>query len=164
MYNTMNYDYFLDMMEDKHDIEYDEAKNLWDKIVEAGLGKFVENKYYIFTELEQIEIDGYVIDELKPLTEWVELSADESESVEIFEGWRLRYDDVMDKLIERLDENVYGDGNTYADMIFNADEPRKKVYELLAEVTKCVFEQKLDEMKSAMDNFVEKLENGTFKW
>ena len=27
MYNTMNYDYFLDMMEDKHDIEYDEAKN-----------------------------------------------------------------------------------------------------------------------------------------
>lgn len=164
MYNTMNYDYFLDMMEDKHEMEYDEAKDLWNKIVESGLGKFVEDKYYIFTELEQIEIDGYVIGELKPLAEWVELSADESETVEIFEGWRLRYDDVMDRLIERLDENVHGNGITYADMIFNAEEPRKKVYELLAEITKMVFEQKLEEMKEAMDSFVKKLENGSFKW
>ena len=164
MYNTMNYDYFLDMMEDKYNIEYDEANNLWNRIVEMGLGKFVEDKYYIFTKLEQIEIDGYVIDELKSLSEWVELSADDSESIEVFEDWRLHYNEVIDKLIEMLYENVRGDEITYADIIFNAKEPRKKVYELLTEVTKMVFEQKLEEMKEAMDDFVKKLENGKIKF
>ena len=66
--------------------------------------------------------------------------------------------------LERLDENIVGNGTTYADMIFNAEEPRELVYNLLTEITKDVFEQKLEEMKDTMDIFVGKLEDGSIKW
>ena len=71
---------------------------------------------------------------------------------------------TQDKLLEMLDEDVHGDGVTYADSIYNAEDPKEKVYDLLTEITKMVFEQKLDEMKSAMNDFIETLERREFNW
>ena len=164
MYYTLNYDRFTDIMDEKYNASDEVMETTWKKIVEAGLGKFVDDEYYIFTENETLEIEGYVIDDLDKLSEWVGYRVYEAESVEIFEGWRLQYDEVMDKLLEMLDENVHGDGITYADTIYNADKPKEKVYDLLTEATKMVFEQKLDEMKVAMNDFIETLESGEFNW
>ena len=164
MYYTINYDRFMDVMDEKYDASDEVIEVTWKKIVEAGLGKFVDDEYYIFTENEILEIDEYVIDDLDELSVWVGYRVYESESVEIFEGWRLQYDEVMDKLLEMLDENVHGDGITYADSIYNAEEPKERVYDLLTEITKMVFEQKLDEMKAAMNDFIETLESREFNW
>ena len=164
MYYTIHYDRFMDIMDEKYDASDEVIETTWNKIVEAGLGKFVDDEYYIFTKNEVLKIDNYIIDDLEELSVWVGYRVCEAESVEIFEEWRLQYDEVMDKLLEMLDEDVYGDGVTYADNIYNAEDPKEKVYDLLTEITKMVFEQKLDEMKSAMNDFIETLERREFNW
>ena len=164
MYYTIHYDRFMDIMDEKYDASDEVIETTWKKIVEAGLGKFVDDEYYIFTKNEVLKIDNYIIDDLEELSVWVGYRVCEAESVEIFEGWRLQYDEVMDKLLEILDEDVHGDGVTYADSIYNAEDPKEKVYDLLTEITKMVFEQKLDEMKSAMNDFIETLERREFNW
>ena len=164
MYYTIHYDRFMDIMDEKYDASDEVIETTWKKIVEAGLGKFVDDEYYIFTKNEVLKIDNYIIDDLDELSVWVGYRVCEAESVEIFEEWRLQYDEVMDKLLEMLDEDVYGDGVTYADSIYNAEDPKEKVYDLLTEITKMVFEQKLDEMKSAMNDFIETLERREFNW
>ena len=164
MYYTIHYDRFMDIMDEKYDASDEVIETTWKKIVEAGLGKFVDDEYYIFTKNEVLKIDNYIIDDLEELSVWVGYHVCEAESVEIFEEWRLQYDEVMDKLLEMLDEDVYGDGVTYADSIYNAEDPKEKVYDLLTEITKMVFEQKLDEMKSAMNDFIETLERREFNW
>ena len=164
MYYTIHYDRFMDIMDEKYDASDEVIETTWKKIVEAGLGKFVDDEYYIFTKNEVLKIDNYIIDDLEELSVWVSYCVCEAESVEIFEEWRLQYDEVMDKLLEMLDEDVYGDGVTYADSIYNAEDPKEKVYDLLTEITKMVFEQKLDEMKSAMNDFIETLERREFNW
>ena len=164
MYYTIHYDRFMDIMDEKYDASDEVIETTWKKIVEAGLGKFVDDEYYIFTKNEVLKIDNYVIDDLEELSVWIGYRVSEAESVEIFEEWRLQYDEVMDKLLEMLDEDVYGDGVTYADNIYNAEDPKEKVYDLLTEITKMVFEQKLDEMKSAMNDFIETLERREFNW
>ena len=164
MYYTIHYDRFMDIMDEKYDASDEVIETTWKKIVEAGLGKFVDDEYYIFTKNEVLKIDNYIIDDLEKLSVWVGYCVCEAESVEIFEEWRLQYDEVMDKLLEMLDEDVHGDGVTYADSIYNAEDPKEKVYDLLTEITKMVFEQKLDEMKSAMNDFIETLERREFNW
>lgn len=164
MYYTIHYDRFMDIMDEKYDASDEVIETTWKKIVEAGLGKFVDDEYYIFTKNEVLKIDNYIIDDLEELSVWVGYRVCEDESVEIFEEWRLQYDEVMDKLLEMLDEDVHGDGVTYADSIYNAENPKEKVYDLLTEITKMVFEQKLDEMKSAMNDFIETLEKREFIW
>ena len=164
MYYTIHYDRFMDIMDEKYDASDEIIETTWKKIVEAGLGKFVDDEYYIFTKNEVLKIDNYIIDDLEELSVWVGYRVCEAESVEIFEEWRLQYDEVMDKLLEMLDEDVHGDGVTYADSIYNAEDPKEKVYDLLIEITKMVFEQKLDEMKSAMNDFIETLERREFNW
>ena len=164
MYYTIHYDRFMDIMDEKYDASDETIEATWKKIVDVGLGKFVDDEYYIFTKNEVLKIDNYVIDDLEELSVWVGYRVCEAESVEIFEEWRLQYDEVMDKLLEMLDEDVHGDGVTYADCIYNAEDPKEKVYDLLTEITKMVFEQKLDEMKSAMNDFIETLERKEFNW
>ena len=164
MYYTIHYDRFMDIMDEKYDASDEIIETTWKKIVDAGLGKFVDDEYYIFTKNEVLKIDNYIIDDLDELSVWVGYRVCEAESVEIFEEWRLQYDEVMDKLLEMLDEDVHGDGVTYADSIYNAEDPKEKVYDLLTEITKMVFEQKLDEMKSAMNDFIETLERREFNW
>ena len=164
MYYTIHYDRFMDIMDEKYDASDEVIETTWKKIVEAGLGKFVDDEYYIFTKNEVLKIDNYIIDDLEELSVWVGYRVCEAESVEIFEEWRLQYDEVMDKLLEMLDEDVHGDGVTYADSIYNAEDPKEKVYDLLTEITKMIFEQKLDEMKSAMNDFIETLERREFNW
>lgn len=164
MYYTIHYDRFMDVMDEKYNASDEIIETTWKKIVEAGLGKFVDDEYYIFTENEALEVDDYVIDDLDELSVWVGYRVYEGESVNIFEGWSLEYDEVIDKLLEMLDENVHGDGITYADSIYNAEEPKERVYDLLTEITKMIFEQKLDEMKAAMNDFIETLESREFKW
>ena len=164
MYYTIHYDRFMDIMDEKYDASDEIIETTWKKIVEAGLGKFVDDEYYIFTKNEVLKIDNYIIDDLDELSVWVGYRVCEAESVEIFEEWRLQYDEVMDKLLEMLDEDVHGDGVTYADSIYNAEDPKERVYDLLTEITKMVFEQKLDEMKSAMNDFIETLERREFNW
>ena len=164
MYYTIHYDRFMDIMDEKYDASDETIEATWKKIVDAGLGKFVDDEYYIFTKNEVLKIDNYIIDDLDELSVWVGYRVCEAESVEIFEEWRLQYDEIMDKLLEMLDEDVHGDGVTYADSIYNAEDPKEKVYDLLIEITKMVFEQKLDEMKSAMNDFIETLERREFNW
>ena len=160
MYYTIGIERFWDVMEEEYNI--DDAKvinTLWDKIVESGQGRFVEERDYIFTENETLTVDGYVFDDLDKLSEWVRYRSYEADSVEVFEGWRLQYDEVTDRLLEMFNENIHGDGTTYADIIFNADEPVEKTHELWIEVTQMLFAQKIDEMKIAMNECVEKLKN-----
>ena len=164
MYYTIHYDRFMDIMDEKYDASDEVIETTWKKIVDVGLGKFVDDEYYIFTKNEVLKIDNYIIDDLDELSVWVGYRVCEAESVEIFEEWRLQYDEVMNKLLEMLDEDVHGDGVTYADNIYNAEDPKEKVYDLLTEITKMVFEQKLDEMKSAMNDFIETLERREFNW
>ena len=163
-YYVFSLDGFVDWMDDHFELSDDELLKLWNEIVEIDVGRFVCAKDYIFATSKTIEIDGYTIGYSCELSEWVKYSISENNSKEIFEGWRLNYYEVMDRLLERLDENIVGNGTTYADMIFNAEEPRELVYNLLTEITKDVFEQKLEEMKDTMDIFVGKLEDGSIKW
>lgn len=164
MYYTIGIERFWDVMEEKYNIEDDKIINaLWDKIVESGQGRFVEGKDYIFTENEILSVDEYKFDNLDKLSEWVRYRSYEGDSAEVFEGWRLQYDEVTDRLLEYLNENIRGDGMTYAEIIFNADEPVKKVHELWIEVTQMLFAQKIDEIKIAMNEFVDKLKSGEIK-
>lgn len=160
MYYTIGIERFCDVMAEEHNIEDSKVINtLWDKIVESGQGRFVEGRDYIFTENETLTVDGYVFDDLDELSEWVRYRSYEADSVEVFEGWRLQYDEVTDRLLEMLNENIHGDGITYAYMIFNADEPLEKTHELWIEVTQMLFAQKIDEMKIAMNECVGKLKS-----
>lgn len=160
MYYTIGIERFWDIMEEEYNIEDAKVINtLWDKIVESRQGRFVEGRDYIFTENETLSVDGYVFDDLDELSEWVRYRSYEADSVEVFEGWRLQYDEVTDKLLEYLEENIHGEEITYADAIFNADEPTKKTHEFWIEVTQMIFAQKIDEMKIAMNECVEKLKS-----
>lgn len=164
MYYTIGIERFWDVMEEEYNI--DDAKvinTLWDKIVESGQGRFVEERDYIFTENETLTVDGYVFDDLDKLSEWVRYRSYEADSVEVFEGWRLQYDEVTDRLLGMFNENIHGGGITYADMIFKADEPVKKTHELWIEVTQILFAQKIDEMKMAMNECIEKLKSREIK-
>ena len=162
MYNLISYERFAEQMWDKYSV--DDRDDVWNKIAKQGIGRLIEDEEYVLTNRETIEIDGYVIDHLIPLDKWVKWSVEEGESVKIFEDWSLEYDEVMDVLLEYFDTDLNGDGITYADMIFNAENPREKVYDLLKDITKNIFVQKLEGLRCAMYDFIKKLDSGEFKW
>ena len=71
MYYTIHYDRFMDIMDEKYDASDETIEATWKKIVDAGLGKFVDDEYYIFTKNEVLKIDNYIIDDLEELSVWV---------------------------------------------------------------------------------------------
>lgn len=166
MYYVLNVDRFADAMSYKYDMDDKTLEKLWKKIISEEIGTSVDDGYYIFTTKESFEIDGFVIDCSYPLEEWVGYQTYDDESVEIFEGWRLEYSDVLNTLLDYLYDDMMGDDeySTYAEMIVNAEDPTKKVHELLTKMVDVVFDLKLQEMKWEMEKFTEKLKSGKIKW
>lgn len=164
MYYVFNNDRFLDEMYDKYNLEDSQSEKIWKQIVDDGLGRFFDEEYYIISESKSFKIGEYSIERSTKLSEWVSYLVYEDESVEICDGLRIKHSEVMDRLLEWFEEDVQGTGTTYADIIYNAENPKEKVYELLNTILPTVMDLKLEKIKIEMNNIVERFKNKKLKW
>ena len=164
MYYVFNNDRFLDEMYDKYNLEDSQSEKIWKQIVENGLGRFFDDEYYIISENKSFKIGEYSIERSTELSEWVSYLVYEDESVEVCDGLRINHSEVMDRLLEWFEEDVRGTGITYADIIYNAENPKEKVYELLNTILPTVMDLKLEKIKIEMNNIVEKFKSKKLKW
>lgn len=141
----------------------EKVDRLWAKIVSEGHGRYVSDEYYIFSTEETIEIEGIKIEPSYQLKEWVSTLCCDGYT-EIYEGFNLEHSEVMELFLDELEDDTLTDNEeypTYADMIFHAEDPRTKAYELLVETADIVLDIKMQEMKEAFEKFSKGLKDRT---
>lgn len=160
----MYYVYSYGKLEYEHDDE-ELIDRLWEKIVSEGHGKFVQNKEWIFSTEESCEIDGILIESAYTLEDWVEDSCCD-ESTEFYEKLSLSHYEIMQSMLGFFYNETMGTNgfSTYADMVFNSENPMETIYRLLDETALAVLEDKMEEIKNAIDVLKDQIASGSFSW
>ena len=152
----------------KLEYEHDDEKlidRLWEKIVSEGHGKFVQDKEWIFSTEESCEIEGVLIESAHTLEDWVEGSCC-YESTEFYEKLSLNHQEVMQVMLDFFNDETMGtdENSTYADMIYNSENPIETIYRILDESALMVLENKMEEIKDTINVLKDQIASGSFKW
>lgn len=114
--------------------ENGEEIDLLDKILESGQAvKMGEKEDYILSKASKLVFDGKVISEPnKTLEEYISW-LDDGDYIKLIEGLEIPKIDAINTFLREINQPCNDDGVTYAEMIYNAKEPKKQIDQYLNE-------------------------------
>lgn len=127
---------------DKDDIMYihymydenGEEIALLEKILETGQAvKMGEDEDYILSKTDKIILDGEIISESKRTLEDYISWFDDGDYIELVKGLEIPKIDTINTFLGEIYQPCNEDGVTYAEMIYNAKEPKKQIDQYLNE-------------------------------
>lgn len=114
--------------------ENEEEIDLLDKILETGQAvKMGEDEDYILSKTDKLILDGKIISESKRTLEDYISWFDDGDYIELVEGLEVPKIDVINTFLVEINQPCNDDGVTYAEMIYNAKEPKKQIDQYLNE-------------------------------
>lgn len=114
--------------------ENGEEIDLLDKILESGQAvKMGEKEDYILSKASKLVFDGKVISEPnKTLEEYISW-LDDGDYIKLIERLEIPKIDAINTFLGEINQPCNDDGVTYAEMIYNAKEPKKQIDQYLNE-------------------------------
>lgn len=137
--------------------------NILQRLSDCGLGVLMNNEY-LLSRNETITIDNIEIISYITLEEYIEglghfgrinisntFSVDEDEVLELFTS----------KLYQPISKNTY---ETYAESIYNAKDPYKKIIDYTSEFLNDIIDLNLDTIRKNSENIKRLIKDGKFNW
>lgn len=163
MYYVLNIDRFADYMDVKYNLDDKGIERIWNKIIKEGFGKFFDGNYYIISKSNAFKIEDYLVDCSYPLEQFI-TNFDGGECITLIEGLQIGIDDVIDVLTGELYEPCNDEGTTYADRIYNAENPYDEVDKLINEFLLIAIDFKMSEIKLRISQIRKEVEDGKIEW
>ena len=143
---------------DCEDIEME----LRNKIVNNGLA-VIFNETRLLAKVNKLAIDGEVLESDVDLEEYIQWY-DGGGYVELCEGLQVGQDDAIDVLLGELYEPCNDEGITYADRIYNAENPSEEIGKLINEFLLIAIDFKMTDIKLRIAQITKEIEDGEVKW
>lgn len=138
------------------------AENVLERIVQNGLGvKFGDE--YLLSKNESLIIDDVEIQAFQTLEDWL-YSCDGGEYIELTKGLQIGLDDVLNIYVGELYRPVNDGGKSYADLIYEADDPYKTAKDYILTFLKIAIDFKMIDIKVTLRAIQKSIEDGTFEW
>lgn len=107
---------------------------LLEKILETGQAvKMGEDEDYILSKTDKLILDGKIISESKMTLEDYISWFDDGDYIELVKGLEIPKIDAINTFLGEMNQPCNDDGVTYAEMIYNAKEPKKQIDQYLNE-------------------------------
>lgn len=107
---------------------------LLEKILETGQAvKMGEDEDYILSKTDKLILDGKIISESKMTLEDYISWFDDGDDIELVKGLEIPKIDAINTFLGEINQPCNDDGVTYAEMIYNAKEPKKQIDQYLNE-------------------------------
>ena len=132
------------------------------KIINNGLAVVI-NEVNLLSKVDEIAIDGNVIESSYSLDEYIEMF-DGGECVTLIEEVQVDISDVIETLLGELYQPCNDDGMTYAERIYNSEEPYNEIKKMIYEFLLIRIDFVMTNIKCRITQIQKDIENGTFEW
>lgn len=150
--NNMMYVYNTEEMTD----------DIKEKIINNGLAVVI-NEVNLLSKVDEIAIDGNVIESSYSLDEYIEMF-DGGECVTLIEEVQVDISDAIETLLGELYQPCNDDGMTYAERIYNSEEPYNEIKKMIYEFLLIRIDFFMTDIKCRITQIQKDIENGTFEW
>jgi len=150
--NNMMYVYNTEEMTD----------DIKEKIINNGLAVVI-NEVNLLSKVDELVIDGNVIESSYSLDEYIEMF-DGGECVTLIEEVQVDISDVIETLLGELYQPCNDDGMTYAERIYNSEEPYNEIKKMIYEFLLIRIDFVMTNIKCRITQIQKDIENGTFEW
>lgn len=133
-----------------------------EKIVNNGLAVVI-NEVNLLSKVDELMIDGNVIESSYSLDEYIEMF-DGGECVTLADGVQIDISDAIETLLGELYQPCNDEGMTYADRIYNSDDPCNEIRKMLNEFLLIRIDFIMTDIKYRITQIEKSIENGTFEW
>lgn len=150
--NNMMYVYNTEEMTD----------DIKEKIINNGLAVVI-NEVNLLSKVDELAIDGNVIESSYSLDEYIEMF-DGGECVTLIEEVQVDISDAIETLLGELYQPCNDDGMTYAERIYNSEEPYNEIKKMIYEFLLIRIDFVMTDIKCRITQIQKDIENGTFEW
>ena len=140
----------------------DIEENIKEKIINNGLAVVFDDNY-LLAKVNELVIDGHVLKYYVDLEQYIQFY-DGGGYVELIEGLQVGQDDAIDVLIGELYQPCDDTGMTYAERIYNSENPSEEVSKLINEFLLIAIDFKMTDIQIRIREITEQVKSGNVKW
>lgn len=136
--------------------------DLIEKIVNNGLAVVI-NELNLLSKVDELVIDGNVIESSYSLDEYIEMF-DGGQCVTLIDEVQIDASDVIETLLGELYQPCNDEGVTYAERIYNSDDPYNEIKKMINEFLLIRIDFVMTDIKYRITQIQKDIENGTLEW
>lgn len=136
--------------------------DLREKIVNNGLAVIID-EVNLLSKVDELVIDGNVIESSYSLDEYIEMF-DGGQCVTLIDEVQIDVSDVIETLLGELYQHCNDEGMTYAERIYNSDNPYNEIKTVINEFLLIRIDFVMTDIKYRITQITKNIENGTFEW
>lgn len=143
----------------------EENNEVVNKIVNNGIAIRIhpDDNIYLLSKVDKIVIGENMLEYSYSLEEYITM-CDGGEYVTLIDGIQIGMDDSIETLLGELYEPCNDDGVTYAERIYNSDDPYNEIKKMINEFLLIRIDFVMTDIKSRITQIQKDIENGTFEW
>lgn len=143
----------------------EENKELVNKIVNNGIAIRIhpDDNMYLLSKVDKIVIGENMLEYSYSLEEYITM-CDGGEYVTLIDGIQIGMDDSIETLLGELYEPCNDDGVTYAERIYNSDDPYNEIKKMINEFLLIRIDFVMTDIKCRVTQIQKDIENGTLEW
>lgn len=143
----------------------EENKEFVDKIVNNGIATRIhpDDNMYLLSKVDKIVIVENMLEYSYSLEEYIRM-CDGGDYITLIDGIQIGMDDAIETLVGELYEPCNDDGVTYAERIYNSDDPYNEIKKMINEFLLIRIDFVMTEIKYRINQIQKDIENGTFEW
>jgi hypothetical protein len=143
----------------------EENKEFVDKIVNNGIATRIhpDDNMYLLSKVDKIVIGENILEYSYSLEEYLRM-CDGGDYVTLIDGLQIGMDDVIETLLEELYQPCNDDGISFAERIYNSDNPYDEIKKLINEFLLIRIDIVMTDIQMKIDLVKKGIEDGTFEW
>ena len=153
--NNMMYVYYTE----------EEDKKLVNNIVNNGIAIRIhpDDNMYLLSKVDKIVVDENIIECSYSLEDYINMR-DGGEYVTLINGIQIGMDDVIEVLLGELYQPCNDEGITYADRIYNSQNPYNEIEKMINEFLLIKIDFIMTDIKYRITQIKHDIEEGTLEW
>lgn len=133
-----------------------------EKIINNGLAVAI-NEVNLLSKVDELVIDGNVMENSYSLDEYIEMF-DGGQCVTLIDEVQIDVSDVIETLLGELYQPCNDDGVTYAERIYNSNDPYNEIKKIINEFLLIRIDFVMTDIKCRITQIQKDIENGIFEW
>ncbi len=153
--NNMMYVYYTE----------EEDNEFVNKIINNGIAIRIhpDDNMYLLSKVDKIVIDENMVESEYSLEEYIRM-CDGGEYITLIDGVQIGMDDAIETLLGELYQPCNDEGMTYADRIYNSENPYSEIKKLINEFLLIRIDFVMTDIKYKITQIEHDIEDGTLKW
>jgi len=135
--------------------------DLREKIIDNGLAVVI-NEVNLLSKVDELVIDGNIIESSYSLDEYIEMF-DGGDYIKLA-GIEVTMLESIQMLLRELYQPCNDEGMTYAERIYNSNEPYNEIKKMINEFLLIRIDFVMTDIKYKITQIQNDIENGTFEW